>query len=416
MAELRDPARFFWQNFFAFLRPAVAVGQWTTLAVVSAGLFDLHFSLWAHALGPVVFLGLNSAAFALPLSQAGALGLLRRVHLRIGFVSLFALGFVLASYLAFAVIWALAELAGSLGAASLGAGYWTFAVRLSAYGVLLVGAALAYGYVFGQARLTIEQLEVPVEGLPDTFDGLRLVQLSDLHLGIFMSPERLRGYIEKVNRLEPDLICITGDIAADLAGLEAGLAELSRLKARLGVFAILGNHDVYCGADRVAELLGERTEFRLLRDEVAVVESGGQRLHLVGIEDRGGPDHFRGLKRDERIDRLCAQLPAGSPFVLLTHRPDLFKHAARRGASLVLAGHTHGGQLALPWPRQRPLSIARFITPWPRGTYEIGNSVLHVNRGLGMTGQPIRLATPREVTVIRLAKSGRRDAKLDAPG
>lgn len=412
MSVLKDPARLFWRNFFTILRPAVALGQWTTIAVFAAGLFEVRFPVWAHVIGPLVFLGLNSAAFALPLSQAGAIGMLRRVHLAVGFISLFTFGCVLIVHAGFAAVWVLAQLAAVLGAAPLPDVFWTLALRGSAYGMLMVAAVMVYGYVFGQARLSFEELDVFIEGLPEAFDGLRVVQLSDIHMGIFMSPQQLGVYVDEVNRLAPDLIFITGDIAADLAGLEAGMDQLARLEARLGVIAILGNHDVYCGADRVAELLGRGTTFEVLRDDVAVVESGGARLHVVGIEDRGGPDHFRGLKRDERLDRLCERVPAGSPFVLLTHRPDLFKHAARLGASLVLAGHTHGGQLALPWPRRRPLSIARFITPWARGTYRAGGSVLHVNCGLGVTGQPIRLATPREVTVIRLAKSADHTATI----
>ena len=395
-----DPARLFWLNFFAILRPTVALGQWTTLVVTMGGLFATSLPLWTHLAGPLALLGLNSVVLSQPPPSAPLLVAARRLHVRVGFISLFCMAFVLVSYAFFALAWMLAALIGFAGPA-----YWSFVLRFSAYGILLVAAAMVYGYIFGQDRLTIERLEVQVPGLPDAFDGMRLVQLSDIHLGPFMTPERLSAYIDEVNRLEPDLVCITGDIAADLEGLRAGLGELSRLRARYGVFAILGNHDAYCGADRVAGLIEEATEFRLLRDEVAVIESDGQCLHLLGIEDRGGPEHFRGLKQDERLDRLRRQVPEGIPFVLLIHRPDLFEQAAGLGASLVLAGHTHGGQLAFPWPRRRPLSIARFITPWPRGTYSKGPSVLHVNRGLGMTGQPIRLATPRELTVIRLAKA-----------
>ena len=407
-----DPARLFWRNFFTILRPTVALGQWTTLVVAMGGLFGTSLPLWSHLVGPPALLGLNLMVLSQPPPRLSLLVAARRLYVAIGFISLFCLAFVAVSYAFFAIVWTLAELAAHFGTLSLGAAYWSFVLRFSAYGILLVAAVMVYGYIFGQGRLTIERLEVEVAGLPDAFDGMRLVQLSDLHLGPFMAPERLSAYIDEVNRFEPDLVCITGDISADLEGLKAGLGELSRLRARYGVFAILGNHDVYCGADRVAGLIEEATEFRLLRDEVAVIESGGQCLHLLGIEDRGGPEHFRGRKQDDRLDRLCRQVPAGSPFVLLIHRPDLFEQAAGLGASLVLAGHTHGGQLAFPWPRHRPLSIARFITPWPRGTYSKGPSVLHVNRGLGMTGQPIRLATPREVTVIRLTKSDGQDARL----
>jgi predicted MPP superfamily phosphohydrolase len=141
----------------------------------------------------------------------------------------------------------------------------------------------------------------------------------------------------------------------------------------------------------------------VLRDESAFIERDGARLYIIGLDDRGS-DWARGVLHCDELDELHAALPPAAPVVLLTHRPDLFVHAARLGIALVLAGHTHGGQLALSLGG-RAASLARFMTRFPRGTYRQGTSVLHVNLGLGVTGQPVRIASPREITLIRLGRA-----------
>ncbi|MFN2378200.1 MAG: hypothetical protein ABR538_16850, partial [Candidatus Binatia bacterium] len=110
----------------------------------------------------------------------------------------------------------------------------------------------------------------------------------------------------------------------------------------------------------------------------------------------------RGVREHDAVPPLAAAVPDEEASVLLSHRPDLFAQAASLGIGLVLSGHTHGGQLALPWPAARPSSLASFISDFPRGTYRLGRSTLHVNLGLGVTGQPVRVFSPREITLITL--------------
>jgi predicted MPP superfamily phosphohydrolase len=172
------------------------------------------------------------------------------------------------------------------------------------------------------------------------------------------------------------------------------MPELTRLTARHGVYCILGNHDRFTGAERVAQALARWTTWRLLRDEAAVVEVGEARLHLLGLEDRDAPVR-------PRLAALRARVPAGAPAVLLAHHPDVFPHAVAAGLPLVLAGHTHGGQIAPPGLPH--VNIARLlVSRWDAGTFVRGGTRLHVNRGLGTSGQPVRLCVPAEITTLSL--------------
>jgi predicted MPP superfamily phosphohydrolase len=172
------------------------------------------------------------------------------------------------------------------------------------------------------------------------------------------------------------------------------------------VFVTLGNHDVYAGAGAVTAALRALTPFTVLRNAHAEVRVDGAVLPVVGVDDLGR-DWARGVPEHPALSGLAAGLPPGSPWLLLSHRPDCFAQAARLGVSLMLSGHTHGGQLALPARGgRRARNLAEFITAFDRGTYRQGSSTLYVNRGLGFTGQKIRLFTPREVACIELRAAG----------
>ncbi len=270
------------------------------------------------------------------------------------------------------------------------------------------GASIALGFVpglwgllVGQRRLRIDEVELPLRGLPPALTGLRIVQLSDLHIGLLLRGPELRGYVERANALEPDLCVLTGDLFDfDPAFVEEGCRELAKLTARHGVFAVLGNHDVYTGAEAVAQGLAELTQIRLLRDEHVVLSLRGERLWLAGVEDPGRDWNERDAEH-VALPRLAAEVPRGLPGVLLAHRPSWFAQAASLGFPIVLSGHTHGGQIAPPPPFVH-WNIARLIARWTRGYFELGDSALYVNRGLGVVGLPVRLNCPREISLLRL--------------
>jgi predicted MPP superfamily phosphohydrolase len=262
--------------------------------------------------------------------------------------------------------------------------------------IALAGAAVAYGYAHGYRRLVVTEVTVPVTGLPPPLGGLRVVHVSDLHVGPLADRAALRQAIDRVAALDPDVVCVTGDIVDSPAtNLDAWGPELGRLTARHGVFAVLGNHDLHAGTERVVAALARWTRWRLLRDEVATLVVGGAPLHLVGLEER--PD---GAVRDD-LSGLLARVPAGEPAILLAHRPAVFPAAAAARVPLTLSGHTHGGQVAVPGaPR---INVARLlITRFDAGVFERDGAVLYVSRGLGTSGQRVRIGVPSEITVVTL--------------
>jgi predicted MPP superfamily phosphohydrolase len=394
-------SRFFWRNFFSLLLIFVAAAEWACAAWVLAALADVHFGTRVHLAAPFVIYALNRLIIAMPADLA--LGrMFRRAYTGVAFACVLG-AFVL---LAVGLLWGVARAGLEVVDMATGGPTPTGALAdvarvLATTGLLAVGSAVAYGYGLGQRRLWVNAFDVAVPGLDPRLDGIRIAQISDVHLGPYMPPERIAGYVARVNALEPDCIVITGDITDGLTHADETFPELAKLAAPLGVFAILGNHDFYAGADDVAATLARHTNFHVLRDAVAPVDRDGAQLYVIGLDDRG-MDWARGVRHCDELEAMVAALPPGAPTILLTHRPDLFVHAARLGIPLVLAGHTHGGQLALPWRGGRKPSLAHFMTRFPRGTYRQGRSTLHVNLGLGVTGQPIRLASPREITVIRL--------------
>ncbi|MCX8072800.1 MAG: metallophosphoesterase [Candidatus Binatia bacterium] len=277
-------------------------------------------------------------------------------------------------------------------------------------GLMGIVGLFGYGYTLGQRRLQVARISVPCARWPATTPPLRLVQLSDIHVGTNMRVDELQGFVARVNALEPDLICITGDIADNArSDLDKYFPVLASLRARYGVVAILGNHDHYAGAERVATALRRHTDFTVLRDEVFPLHLAGGRLHVIGLDDRG-LDWARGVPHVPQLETLCRALPEEDPKLLLCHRPDVFPQAAALGIDLVLSGHTHGGQIALPWFSGRRMSLAQLITRFDRGLFRRGDSLLYVNCGLGVTGQRIRLWTPREITMIELRAAATRES------
>ena len=255
---------------------------------------------------------------------------------------------------------------------------------------------VAEGYLLGYRRLDVSRLEVRLQNLPASLDGLRIVQVSDLHLGPIASRSALRDAFDRVAAEDPDLVVVTGDLVdTPKADLDLWIPELRRLRARHGVITILGNHDHDVGVDRVAAAVRATTSWVVLRDEVHAVEIAGATLYVAGLEYRPTPHE------GEAVAALAGTLPAQAPVVLLAHHPDAFPAAIDAGFALTLAGHTHGGQIAPPFARR--WNLARLLmTRYDTGTFHERGSVLHVNRGLGTSGQRVRIAIPREITVVTL--------------
>jgi predicted MPP superfamily phosphohydrolase len=263
--------------------------------------------------------------------------------------------------------------------------------------------SIGWAYLIGQRWVVVENVQMPLGNVAPAVAKLRIAHITDLHIGPLMRAQQLGRLIEKVNDLDPDLVVITGDIFDfDPSFIEEGCRELDALDARFGVFAVLGNHDVYTGADAVAAGIERFTSIRLLRDTWAEIDVGGDRLCLVGLEDTGTGWTERDAE-DPTLDRLAREAPGGDARLLLVHRPSFFRQAARLGFPALLSGHTHGGQICLPFGRS--LNASRLIAHFTRGLFEDGGTTLYVNRGLGVAGLPLRLNCSREIALIRLVSN-----------
>lgn len=282
-----------------------------------------------------------------------------------------------------------------------------------------------YGFTRVRLRYHVERVEIAIPGWPKSLDGLRIVQLSDIHIGDFMPRMEVRHAVDIANQLGADLAVVTGDLVNDsIDGLEDCIAELSRLRAPLGTWGCNGNHEIYADAEDDAQELFAQYGMRLLRQRNVEVEYRGGRFNLIGV------DYQRTRTMSgERIPMLRGVEPMvrrDIPNILLSHNPNSFPRAAELGIELSLAGHTHGGQVRLEILDRR-WSPARFITDFPAGLYQLpmGDSAapklngsastnsggkrlasLYVNRGLGTIAVPVRWGVPPEITLLTLRSAG----------
>ncbi len=274
---------------------------------------------------------------------------------------------------------------------------------LWAVGVMSIALAIATigGYI-GTRRLVLRPLDASFTELPPGLDGLRIVQLSDLHIGPQTSRRHLARIRDAVRRSDPHLIVLTGDQVDDYPGdLEPLGRALGDLRAPLGVFAIAGNHDVYAGWSAVRDGM-ERLGWKVLVNEAVPLDWNGERLWVAGLGDPagrgggpGGPDP--GVAPD--VERTLAGIPPGAFTLALAHNPALWPALAERGVPLTLSGHTHYGQLAIP---RLGWSMASPFLEHAMGVYRRGDSVLYINPGTNFWGIPFRIGTPPEVTVVTL--------------
>lgn len=387
----------FFRSFFRLLLGFVALAEWATVAWVLRAC-GVAVPAVLHLLVPVGIYVLNGRLILSPAARGPLAARLVRGYVACAFTAIFcALLLAGAGLLWSAGALAAPHLPASTVEALARAHFW-----LTNAGIATVAGLLAWGYTAGQRQLVVSRHEVAVRGLPPGLAGLRIVHLSDLHIGRHLDLDELAAHVERVNALEPDVVCVTGDLVDHPDTCGRAFPTLAGLRARHGVLVTLGNHDVYAGAEVVTAELRRVTAFTVLRNACVRIGDEAAALAVIGVDDLGF-DWARGVREHPALPPLVREVGADGPFLVLSHRPDCFPQAARLGAALVLSGHTHGGQLGLPArPRGRVRNLAEFITRFDRGLYRAGDAVLYVNRGLGFTGQRVRLFTPREIAVLEL--------------
>jgi predicted MPP superfamily phosphohydrolase len=294
---------------------------------------------------------------------------------------------------------ALAGIAGALVGLPFGAGLRMGQGAAIAFAVAYALVALA-GFV-GSRLLRVRELDVFVPDLPAAFAGLRIAQVSDLHVGPHTSRRHLAKVTRAIRTARPDLIAITGDQVDDYGrDVETFARVFGELSAPLGVFAVAGNHDVYAGWPQVRAGLESMGATVLVNDALAI-EREGERLWIAGTGDpaAGGRGFGATAGAAPDISRTLARVPADSFVIALAHNPALWPSLADRGVQLTLSGHTHHGQLSIPrinW------SLASLFLEHAMGWHRRGRSLLYINPGTNYWGLPLRIGALPEVTVFTL--------------
>jgi len=266
-----------------------------------------------------------------------------------------------------------------------------------------VAALAADSVLLEPNRPRIVRQEVALRRWPARLEGFTIALLSDFHYDPHFSVRPLRSAIGMVNGLRPELIVLTGDFvsvplfgdaAAAGAAAEPCAQLLRQMRAPHGLWAVMGNHDAATDPDRVTSAL-RSAGIQVLSNQSTAIERDGARFWLGGVDDV--------LEGDPDLDATLHDIPADEPAVLLAHEPDYADHVARHPVDLQLSGHTHGGQVRVPFVG--PLYLPALARKYVWGLYKIGGLTLYTNRGLGTVGVPVRWNCPPEITLLTLRRS-----------
>ena len=271
-------------------------------------------------------------------------------------------------------------------------------LKLSLYAVGAAASTGGYAFWLERNLVSLNTYRIPVPGLPPVFEGLRIAQLTDLHQGWLMPAEAVRRAVHLANNAGADLIVNTGDNVRDEDGpanIDSVWKELAGLRAPLGVYSVLGNHDHYAGVDQSIHRMDQTGQN--LRHRCIYFERAGSRLWLGGAGDR--------YSETDGIDRLFSETPEEECKILLAHNPDTADLPFRTPVDLVISGHTHGGQIRLPFlgapvvPVRNPSYVSGLVTNTRRRVF--------ISRGVGWGGIPLRLNCPPEVALLVLTRAER---------
>ena len=264
---------------------------------------------------------------------------------------------------------------------------------------LLAIGGVGYGFLMEPNQFKVETVRLKLPRLARSFSGLRLAQISDIHMGGWMNGKRLQRVADLVIDQKPDLLLITGDfligddaLTISQQSIQDLILELSRLSSSFPTFAVLGNHDYWTDVETVRHILTSSGTTDLT-NAVSTLKRGEDSLHICGVDDI--------WEGDARLDDVISQLADGGPAILMAHEPDFADTSAATGRfDLQLSGHTHGGQVVLPFIG--PPILPHLGRKYPSGLYQVGEMIQYTNRGVGMARLPIRINCPPEITLFVL--------------
>jgi uncharacterized protein len=291
-----------------------------------------------------------------------------------------------------------------------------------------------YGFAAERLDYQVRRVDIPMPNLPAGLEGMKIVQISDIHLSSYMPRLQVRRAVNMANDLGADLALVTGDfITGPSDPIADCIDEVKGLRAPLGVWGCNGNHEIYARAEDTAQILFAQAGMKLLRSENAQLTFNGASFNLIGVDYQR--ERTNGGRRVQLLQNMEPLVRRDMPNLLMSHNPNAFNRAAELGIELTLAGHTHGGQIQVEILDHR-LSPARFITDYVAGLYHRpmfapapneraypANSAfetshgslfpgrssalasIYVNRGLGTVGAPVRLGVPPEITLLTLRRA-----------
>jgi uncharacterized protein len=265
-------------------------------------------------------------------------------------------------------------------------------------GVLIAGATI-WSYLIEPASPRVEHVRLKLARLSPAFFGMRVAQISDIHMGGWMNAERLEHVVELTTQQKPDVLLLTGDFligrefnSDSEEHLQAIINVLSPLTKSVPSFGILGNHDYWTDVHAVSEMLLS-CDVKELTNSVFTLSRGSELLHLCGVDDI--------WEGDVRLDAVTDKLKDNSAAILLAHEPDFADISAQTHRfDVQISGHSHGGQVVFPF--FGPPVLPYLGQKYPSGLYQVGNMLQYTNRGVGMARLPIRFNCPPEITIFHL--------------
>lgn len=265
-------------------------------------------------------------------------------------------------------------------------------------GLLAAGGA-AWSFLIEPGWVRIENVRLQLPRLTPAFSGIRIAQVSDIHIGGWMNADRLARVVRMLTDQKPDILLLTGDFlighsfdASSEEHLQELIDQLSPLTKMIPSFGVLGNHDYWTRASAVREAL-QSCHVMDLTNTSFTISRGNEQLHLCGVDDI--------WEGDVQLDEVVGQLKGSSAAILLAHEPDFADVSARTDRfDLQVSGHSHGGQVVIPF--YGPLILPQLGRKYPSGLYQVGNMLQYTNRGVGMIDPAVRLNCPPEITVFHL--------------
>jgi uncharacterized protein len=269
------------------------------------------------------------------------------------------------------------------------------AIKVLLVGCVLVFSVSIYAHKIEPNWLDVTTTEIKLPNLERAFDGYRIVQITDLHAGDGIDRAQLEKVVELVNAQNPDLVVITGDLVSRLPRQHVNLLDtLTKLHPRDVTLSVLGNHDVFNDATPVRKAIA-KAGITLLENTVYTLHRDRSTLHIAGVGDVF-------FKLDD-LDRVLTQLPTTGAAIMLAHEPDFADEAAATGRfGLQLSGHSHGGQIRIPFYGGY---VPDFARKYPRGRYQVGNMIQYTSRGIGMIKIYARFNCRPEISVFNLVAS-----------